>query len=339
MNSDRQDYLKRIDQLLLERDSVADFVESGLRDIGDSSYRDLKRSIKSLRDVSQAEQLLASPQLIRLLPLLNSSMKRDHDALCKNSQVLIEEETNAVSGLGRAFSYPSIMFIAIFSVFLFQAFYLSPTFEKMFAEFELRLPSLTKAVLALNQFTRDFALIIIPGILLVHFAGGLIRYWMSSLVAHLQKLYVFDFLLAGRAPNLVAMSRFMRVLADLCEIGSPLPNAVRHAGSASQHALYSLRADQLAASIQSDANNQEQWEAFPPQLSFALRRDVKSDHSVRLLPEFAVTYGNQASLSSIRHSGMTSPWLILLLGAMVFLLVVALFAPLVSLITTLSGGY
>ena len=339
MNSDRQDYLKRIDQLLLERESVANFVESGLRDIGDSSYLDLKRSINSLREVSHAEQLLASPNLIRLLPLLNSSMKRDHEAMCINSQVLLEEEASTASRLGRTFGYPSIMFMAIFAVFLFQAFYLSPTFEKMFAEFELRLPSLTKAVLALNQFTRAFALIIIPGILLIHFAGGLIRYWISLLLAQLQKLYGFDFLLAGRVPNLVAMSRFMRVLADLYEIGTPIPNAVRYAGSASQHALYRFRADQLAASIQSDSSNQTPWESFPPQLGFALRRDVNSDRSVRLLREFASTYGNQASLTSIRHSGMTSPWLILLLGAMIFLLVLALFAPLVSLVTSLSGGY
>lgn len=338
MDSDRPEYLKRIDQLLLERENVADFVESGLRDIGDSSYRDLKLTLQSLRGVSQAEQLLASPQLTRLLPLLNSSFKRDQDAMLKCSRLLFEEENRASSGWGRAFSYPSVMFMAIFAIFLVQAFYLSPSFEKMFEEFELRLPTLTRTVIALNQFTRSFALIIIPAILLIHFSGRLIRYWLSKLVAELQKFYVLDFLLGGRASNLVAMSRFMRVLADLCELGTPVSVAVSYAGKATQHAMYRLRADQLAETIQTSSNNKEPWEAFPPQLSFALNRSEKSEPSPRLLRALGSTYGSQAAISTSRYSSMTSPWLILLLGGMVFFLVIALFSPLLSLITSLSGG-
>ncbi|MCU0718433.1 MAG: hypothetical protein MUC83_01920 [Pirellula sp.] len=338
MNSDRHEYLKRIDQLLLERNNVANYVESGLRDIGDSSFRDLKRNIAKLKNVTQAEQLLASGPLIRFLPLLNSSSKRDLDAMQTNSRLLFEQESKATSGWRRALSYPSVMFMAIFGLFLFQAIYVSPPFESMFAEFELRLPYLTEWVLAANKVTRSFVLVIIPAILLVHVTGNLLRYCLSLLAAELQKLHVFDFLLAGRVSNLVAMSRFMRILAELVELGTPLHVAISHAGVASQHAMYRLRAEQLAASIQSSGTSLEPWEAFPAQLSFALRRDINLDRSARLLREFANTYGNQASLSSFRHSGATSPWLVLLLGAMMFILVIALFAPLIELITSLSGG-
>lgn len=338
MNSDRHEYLKQIDRLLLERDTVADYIESGLRDIGDSSYRDLRSNLVKLKKVTQAEQLLASAPLIRFLPLLHSSAKRDQNALQMNSRLLFEQETKTTSGWMRALSYPSVMFMAIMGLFLFQAVYISPPFESMFAEFELRLPHLTEWVLTANRITRSFAIFIIPAILLVHVAGSLFRYWLSLLAAELQKFYVFDSLLAGRVSNLVAMSRFMKVLAEFMELGAPLHAAIDHAGVASQHALYRLRANQLASSIQSATNKPEAWEAFPAQLSFALRRDIDTDHSARLLREFANTYGNQASLSSFRHSGVTSPWLVVLLGVMMFVLVIALFLPLLSLITSLSGG-
>lgn len=338
MNSDRQEYMRRIDELLREREIVAEFVESGLRDIGDSSYLELKRSVRTLRNVSQAEQLVASPQLIRLLPLLNSASKRDQEAMLRNARFLFDEEKKSASGWRRSFSYPSVMFMAIFGVFLFQAFYLSPLFEKMFEEFQLRLPSITQTVLGLNRFARSYALVIIPVILLIHFAGGLIRYWLSLFVAELQRFYVLDFLLSGRSSNLVAMSRFMRVLADLYELGAPLHMAVSFAGKASQHALYRVRSDLLARSIESASQSRVAWEAFPPQLNFALSRMENTNRSVQLLRDLASTYGQQAAISKSRHSAMTSPWLILFLGVMVFFLVLALFSPLVELITSLSGG-
>ncbi len=51
----------------------------------------------------------------------------------------------------------------------------------------------------------------------------MIRFGLSLMVAELQKLYVIDLILSGRASNLIAMSRFVRVLADLCELGNTIP--------------------------------------------------------------------------------------------------------------------
>lgn len=338
MNSERPDYLTRIDQLLRERNSVADFVQSGLRDIGERGYGDLKRNLNALRGVSQAERLLASPQLLRLLPLLNSAAKRDQEALLRDAQALIDEEGRIATRWGRVFSYPSMMFLIIFGLFVLQAFLLAPTFEKMFTEFQLRLPPFTKIVLGLSQIVRDYVWLLVLIIALVHVGGGLVRYWLSLLVAEMQKHAIFDFLFSGRASNLIAMSRFMRVLADLFELGTPMHVAIRDAGNASQHALYRLRADQLAYSLETSSIRPQSWETFPPYLSILLQRDGGGERSTKLLREMAVSYRDHALLATERRSSMTSPWLMLFLGVLVFLLVSAYFSPLISLVSQLSGG-
>ncbi len=79
MSSERPDYMSQIDRLLEDRGQVVDFVESGLHDIGGDQFRHLKQHLKSLRDASQAEALLASPELMRFLPLLRSFSQRDHE--------------------------------------------------------------------------------------------------------------------------------------------------------------------------------------------------------------------------------------------------------------------
>ncbi|XZE22020.1 type II secretion system F family protein [Pirellulaceae bacterium SH449] len=336
MNSERPDYLRRIDKLLQERNSVADFVQSGLRDIGERRYGDLKRNLNALRGVTQAEQLLTSPHLLRLLPLLNSAAKRDQEALLRDAQALIDEEGRIATRWGRVFSYPSMMLLIIFSLFVIQAFLIAPTFEKMFAEFQLRLVYLTKAVFWLSRIARDYVWLIIPFIVLVHFGGGLVRYWLSLLVAEMQKYPIFDFLFSGRTSNLIAMSRFMRVLADLFELGTPIHIAIRDAGIASQHALYRLRADQLAYSLETSSVRRQSWEAFPPYLSILLQRDGGGERSTRLLRQMATTYRDHALLATARNFSITSPWLILFLGVMVLLFIAAYFAPLISLITHLG---
>jgi type II secretory pathway component PulF len=137
------------------------------------------------------------------------------------------------------------------------------------------------------------------------------------------------------------MSRWARVLADLLESGAPLGEALRGAGWASRTPLYHQQSQSLAQAV--EAANANVLPAihpakvfFPPTVVHALNL-AEGPARVRLLKRLALVYADRADHRLKGRLVALGPIGIVAVGLLVGYVLFALLAPMMSLLTSLSG--
>jgi type IV pilus assembly protein PilC len=144
---------------------------------------------------------------------------------------------------------------------------------------------------------------------------------------------------AGSTSNVVAMSRFAATLAELLSIGTPIPEALKVAGIASQRVHFRVRSEQLAQefnSTKSPSVRSAVAHNFPSTLLYALSAGGDGGPSIPLLRQLAAIYSDRSRNRSQLSSSFNSSIMVAIVGALVGFVVVSLFMPLISLITSLS---
>jgi type IV pilus assembly protein PilC len=133
----------------------------------------------------------------------------------------------------------------------------------------------------------------------------------------------------GRAS---AIALFARFTADLLEGGLDLPDAQRIAARATKRADISAAAASINATTAAGA-------ALPPRslrltaaVVYALRADVATPSRIRLLREISSCYAARARIRLSWTRGFIEPLSICVVGALVGLIVLSLFLPLIRLI-------
>ena len=147
----------------------------------------------------------------------------------------ILDERNRRRSLIATFSYPLILVMIAMLLILPICVFIVPTFQRMFAEFGLSLPAPTRLLFNIADLVNYHPHYLILGVagVLALFAAGIYGWTSRALTTRR-----FGWLIAGNSVSLVAMSRLTSVLAELLELGAPLPEALLLAGRASRHAYY-----------------------------------------------------------------------------------------------------
>ena len=150
---------------------------------------------------------------------------------------------------------------------------------------------------------------------------------------------------AGSTGNLRAMSRLTATLAELVGLDVPLAAALRYAGQASGHRYFADAATRMAEQLQRDRFQTPADEAgspadptgrLPQSVTLALAAGVGNRPSQPLLHELAAIYAHLAFLRSARLGASLPLLSLLVVGSFVGFVIVSLFMPLVSMVTSLA---
>lgn len=339
-SSARPSFLARIDQSLESRQPLVDFLEVGLKSVHARTGNNSKRWLSNLRDTTIAEELLASPQAAYLLPVVLRHSENDLPGLRRDTEILLRAQSRPTKTWTNIVSYPLVVLLVTISLILLQAYWISPIFERMFQEFGLRLPSITQLVFTINAWTRNYIFFLAVALLSIFFVWGSIKVFGAALLDRLQSISLIGWIVSGNRRNLLAMSRFIQTLAELSQSGAVYRDAIRFAADASQHDLLRRSANQLIDAIEREDVAKDGLPIsleipYPPLLIQVLRSEPSSE-SVRFLREMAETYRLRAESYYETREQIASPWIIFLIGALTFLLTLALFLPLLSLVTSLA---
>ena len=350
MSTERPAYLIKIDEALESRQPLAEFLETGLSEVYSKADPRTRRWMTKLRDSATAEELLGSNGASALLPVLLRYSEQDMAGLRRDSKILLRTPSLPTRAWSAFVNYPAIVLAVTMTLFLMQAYWISPVFEQMFREFQLRLPSITRLVFTVNAWTRDyilaFSIMVIAGYLL----WGSLKVFGASIVDRLQSFRPIGLLVSGSRRNLLAMSRFLQTLAELKELGAADRDAITLAAETSQSHWLRRNAKSLIDMLGRDTGLQASTESerggtvaqpvrvdvpFPPLLIQSLRAD-SNPNAPEFLRALADSYRTRAEIYFESTEHAASPWTVLLTGVFVLMLVMALFLPLFSLITALS---
>ena len=228
--------------------------------------------------------------------------------LARAVDVVVTEETKSRWWLPLV--YPFFVTVMAVAVTSFLALLVVPEFEKILSDFGMRLPLITEALIGFSHFLREgwggllAAAAVATALWLT--AG---RWWPSWLR-----------LPGGRFAQ---SGRFARFAADLLAAEVPQPVALAVASHAvdPQHRMTA-------------ADEPPRW--LSATVRHALDGNMPAATRVRLLDRIATCHDLRLAASRSWISWFLGPVAVFVTGLLVFLMVLALFAPLIKLVTDLS---
>lgn len=241
-------------------------------------------------------------------------------------------------------AYPLVMTGAALTITVLVSLLIGPIFEEMFGEFGLTLPWLTQFLFSITRTVRSIIFGIWPLVILLAALFLATRYlwpWLKRWL--IRRGYRFG----GTNAGLIAMAGLAEATAGGLRAGEPIGVALRQAGDACDDPDYQQAAIGLAEQVESsDLLARDVFAIptyggaavrFPANFLFALSRHAAGERSgVALLDGLAELYRRRAASRVESASGLLGIFGIVVLGFVVGLVVIALFAPLVSLVSALS---
>ncbi len=238
-----------------------------------------------------------------------------------------------------AFAYPLLLMPVIGLGGVFLMYWIVPKFKDIFNDFGVQLPSLTLAVISIADTV----------VWLVHH-----WFWVLVIVAVLASVVCALRFLPGRASRvrwwqhipLVGTPSRMRGLSEFCSllgllVGGriPLPEALRLTAGAMDDPNLRQGAERLAVRVESGETVEDAVRILPhftPTLANLFRWANREGTFAEALRTAGDLYAARAQVQSGMAALFFQPWLMLIGGGFLGLLVISLFLPLIKLLNELS---
>jgi type II secretory pathway component PulF len=244
--------------------------------------------------------------------------------------------TELKRALWLSLAYPALTVTVASALFIFVCVVLITQFEAIYADFGIPLPGITVALIAIARIVRS---VWIP---LIFLGGGSLVAWVAARVFLTRSARRS---LAGRLPLLgpvwraTSLAEFCHLLALLLESGLPLPEALRLTGQGVQDAEFDVSCGVVAQRVESGrslAQAMGERRLFPAGLPRLLLW-AEGQKSLTDVLHIAGSIFEARARSQATFVGWVMTVLCLFPVLSIVLVVPALFIPLFTLISKLSG--
>ena len=238
-----------------------------------------------------------------------------------------------------AMVYPGIVMTMAVSIMCFLLVFIVPRFEMIFHDLlgDKPLPPVTRFVLAVSDFMQHRALIIVGAVIaivtLYKFIGRTRR---GRLVIDNFKLRMPLF---GNLNRKTAISRFARTLGTLVTSGVPILQALNITRETAGNAAIARAISQVHESVKEGESIVQPLEAsrvFPPMVVSMVDVGEETGKLPEMLLKVADVYDDEVDNAVVAITSALEPVMIVFLAVIVGTIVLALFTPLISIITGLQ---
>jgi general secretion pathway protein F len=231
-----------------------------------------------------------------------------------------------------ALTYPTLMGVVGSGILFFLLSYVVPKVTRIFAENKATLPAMTIILLAISGFMQDYWWLVLGTVLIVVVA---IRVSIRTPAGRLRfDRYVLAIPYAGKLLKKVALARFSRTLSTLLTSGIPLLHALDIVKNVVGNMVLSTAIEEARSSIregQSIAPPLKKSGVFPAMLIHMIAVGEKSGELEQMLSKAADAYDNEVSSSVSSLTSILEPMMILIGGAVVLFIVLAILLPIFTL--------
>lgn len=237
-----------------------------------------------------------------------------------------------------AMTYPIISMVLVLGITAFLMIGVVPTFKEMFESLDAELPDITKFVLAVSDYMRANVLALAAGAVAFVFA---IKFGKKTDAGEklwdrmMLKLPVF-----GKLFQKVCLARFSRTFSTLIRSGVPIMSTLDIVANTSGNRIVS---DAVANSRESVRNGNllseplSEEPVFPPMVTRMIAIGERTGALEALLEKIAEFYDSQVKAQVKALTSLIEPLLISFMGAIVGGVVLAIFAPILEMVSNLSG--
>ncbi len=244
----------------------------------------------------------------------------------------IEERNTLRSKILTAFIYPAVVGSVSVVIVIFLLGYVVPQVVSAFNHAHQQLPWLTRAMLALSDYVRQWGLVTGIGV------AFLVMAWRYSLRAPVARrawhARVLRLPLMGRFVLGVNAARFASTLAILCGSGVALLTSLEAARRTLGNDVLRAAVDDAAARVREGASLSASLAAhkvFPSLLVHLIASGEKTGRLPELLERGAQNLSRDLERRAMAMTALLEPALILLMGGFVLLIVLAVMMPILEM--------
>ncbi len=239
-----------------------------------------------------------------------------------------------------ALTYPVIVLIVAVVIVLGLCTFIVPRFVELFRDLGVKeLPWMTQVLVDFSDFLKSKWWV---GLLIVLSLWFAVKYFGTTKVGRRVidrlKLKVPVF---GKLGHKIALARFSRTLSTLLVSGVPILQALETvAGTVGNEIIAEAIMNARARIREGDRINEplEKSRMFPPMVVHMISIGEESGALDQMLTKIAEFYEGEVEASLQSLTSAIEPIMIVFLGVCVGFIVIAMFAPLLQVITNLSGG-
>src|SRR6059058_1057201 len=238
-----------------------------------------------------------------------------------------------------AMVYPVIVMTMAVGIMGFLLVFIVPRFELIFQDLlgDKPLPPVTRFVIGLSGFMQSHGLVLLGAVVLIVTAYKLIgRTRRGRLVIDNFKLRMPLF---GNLNRKTAISRFARTLGTLVTSGVPILQALNITRETAGNAAIAAAISQVHDSVKEGESIVQPLEAsrsFPPMVISMIDVGEETGRLPDMLLKIADVYDDEVDNSVAALTAMLEPVMIVFLALVVGTIVIALFMPLISIISGLQ---
>ncbi len=238
-----------------------------------------------------------------------------------------------------AMVYPAVVITVAVSILTFIMIFIIPKFEKIFADFKLKLPWMTQTLMDTSRWFVKYWYVIplVP-----------VFIWLSLKLIRLSKTgaYTLDMIklylpIAGNIVEKTVVARTMRTLGTLIASGVPILEALAIVRETCMNEVFEVCYTRVYESIrEGDTIAQPMKESRLVDDMVVNMIDVGEETGDldTMLNKIADVYDEEVDVLVEALISLLEPLMIVVLGLIVGAIVIALFMPLLSLLEGLSGG-
>ena len=304
--------------------------------------RKLERFSNALKSERNLLAWTTDPFLASMLPTVirfNRLPQLSADEI-KNLTATLNSATKRKPLAWNLLVYPLFLTLVTLVFLILLGIFVIPVFGEMYRDFQLKLPVPTEILIRFSETLNRQPTMVAFAVLACGALAASMIALAGYLLEHLQIFTIVGMWTAGNRRNLESLSRWSNVLAELLDIGFELPQALKIAATASESPLLSNLSTKLANLVHnagaplSCALVQSTISGLPPTVVQALFGSTTP--SIPLLRQIAQISRIRVEARVDRVGGFIGPLTVVFIGLIVGFIVLALFMPMVSLVTSLS---
>jgi type IV pilus assembly protein PilC len=238
-----------------------------------------------------------------------------------------------------AMVYPVVVITVAVSILTFIMIFIIPKFEKIFADFKLKLPSITQMLMDTSRWFVKYWYVIPLIPLSIWLTLKLIRLSKTGEYAlDMTKLYIP---IVGNLVEKTVVARTMRTLGTLIASGVPILEALAIVRETCMHAVFEACYQRVYESIREGdtiAGPMKESRLVDDMVVNMIDVGEETGDLDSMLNKIADVYDEEVDVLVEALISMLEPLMIVILGIIVGTIVIALFMPLLGLLEGLSGG-
>ncbi len=252
----------------------------------------------------------------------------------------LESDLRLKSKIKAAMTYPVLVMVVAFIIVTGLVVFIIPKFIDIFKDFKIEMPMITQILIDISNFTRSQqgAIILIGGGVGSQVAWR--KFKSTKFGKRLFDKYKMKVPVFGKLSHNIAVARFTRTLSTLLSSGVPILQAMETVAGAIDNETFTDVIMKARARVREGDPIGEPLDKsglFPPMVIQMISIGEETGSLDAMLGKVADFYEQEVETQLQSLAAALEPLMIVVLGCIVGFIVIALFMPLIQIVSSLSG--